>query len=78
MRYTWCDLLYFYSREVSHEKEKQGVGRDVEIEIDETMDEKTTGSHQTRELQGAGEGMTALAQSHEGLAQQNAQKPDTT
>ncbi len=53
---------------MSHEKEKQGVGRDVEIEIYETMDEKATGSHQTRELQGAGKGMIELAQSQEGLA----------
>jgi hypothetical protein len=34
---------------VGHEEEKEGIGRNVEIEIDKAVDEKTRASRQTGE-----------------------------
>jgi hypothetical protein len=35
---------------MGHKEEEQGVGRNVEIEIDETVDEKSAAGDQTGEL----------------------------
>src|ERR1700680_1573279 len=49
------NLLDFRGGEVSHQEKQQCVRRDMQVEIDETVDEKTRASHQTGELQGSSE-----------------------
>ena len=46
-------LLYFRGGQVSHQQKQQCVRRDMQVEIDEAVDEKTRASHQTGELQGS-------------------------
>ena len=58
-------LLNFCGGEVRHEKKQQGIRRNVEIEIDEAMHEKTAAGYETGELQGPGKGIVELAQAHQ-------------
>jgi hypothetical protein len=46
---------------MSHKEEEQGVGRYVEIEVDEAVDEEAATGDQTGELQCAGERMIELS-----------------
>ena len=73
-----CRLLHVGDSEVGHEEEEQGVGRNVKVEIDEAMNEKTTTADQTGELQSAGERMIELAGALQGSQEQNTQEPRAT
>ena len=46
-------LLDFRGGQVSHQEKQQCVRRDMQVEIDEAVDEKTRASQETRELQGS-------------------------
>jgi len=46
-------LLDFRRGQVSHQEKQQCVRRDMQVEIDEAVDEKTRASQETRELQGS-------------------------
>src|ERR1700731_834907 len=46
-------LLDFRGGQVSHQEKQQCVRRDMQVEIDETVDEKTRERQQTGELQGS-------------------------
>jgi len=54
--------LNFCGGKVRHEKKQEGVGRNVQIEIDQAMHKKPAAGHETGELQGRGKGIVELAQ----------------
>ena len=66
------------SGQMRHEQEQKKIRRDMQIEIDETMHEKAAACDQPGELQSASKGMIQLAQSHQGLAEKDAQEPSAT
>ena len=75
--YRRRDLLNLGGGQVGHQEEKQEIGRDVKIEIDESMHEEARASHQPRELQCPGKRMVELAHAFQGLGRQNGKKPST-
>ena len=55
-------VLNFCGGEVRHEKKQEGIGGDVQIEVDEAMHEKPAAGHETGELQGPGKRIVELTQ----------------
>src|ERR1700730_383639 len=62
-------LLDFRVGQVSHQEKQQCVRRDMQVEIDEAVDEKTRASHETRELQGSSERIIELPETLQRLDQ---------
>jgi hypothetical protein len=71
-------LLDFRGGQVSHQEKQQCVRRDMQVEIDETVDEKTRASHETGELQGSSERTIELPETLQRLDQEDAEKPGAT
>jgi hypothetical protein len=71
-------LLDFRGGQVSHQEKQQCVRWDMQVEIDETVDEKTRASHETRELQGSSERIIELPETLQRLDQEHAEKPGAT
>lgn len=72
------DRLDLGCRQVGHKKKQESVSGDVQVEIDQSMHEEAGASHQPGKLQGPGKGIIELAQSFQGFAEQDTQKPGTT
>ena len=71
-------LLNISGGQMSHEKEKQQIGRDVKVEIHKGMDQESRASHESGELQRPDEGIVLLAQAPERLDDEREQKPGAT
>jgi len=71
-------LLDFRGGQVSHQEKQQCVRRDMQVEIDEAVDEKTRASQETGELQGSSERMIELPETLQRLDQEDAEKPGAT
>src|SRR5882724_342610 len=74
-RWLRGSLLDFCGGKVGDEKKQEGVGGDVQIEIDKAMHKKPGAGHETGELQGPGKGIVELAQTLQGLGQQDTDEP---
>ena len=48
--WRWIELQDIRGGQAGHEQEKKKIRWDVQVEIDETVHEKATASHQAREL----------------------------
>jgi hypothetical protein len=71
-------LLDFRGGQVSHQEKQKCVRGDMQVEIDETVDEKTRASHETGELQGSSERIIELPETLQRLHQEHAEKPGAT
>jgi hypothetical protein len=71
-------LVDLRSSQVSHEEKEEGVGGNVQVEIDETVNEKAAASHQSAELQSRGKRVIQLAKTLYELPEQDTQKPRAT
>jgi len=60
---------------VSHKKEQQGVGRDVQVEISKTMQQKSQTRSQSGEMKNGNKRTIREAQTLPALYQQNSQEP---
>jgi len=56
-------LLNFCGGQMSHKKKQDGVGGDVQIEIDEAMNEEAGAGNQAGDLQSSGKRIVELTQS---------------
>src|SRR6266851_5091794 len=63
------------SGEISHKEKKQGVARDVEIEIDQTVHEEADATDKTRKMESEGEGLVLQEHTTERTKKQSAEKP---
>jgi len=70
-------LLHVGGCQVRHKEKKPKIGRDVEVEVNQGVHEKSCASHDSGELQGACKRRVILAETRKGLAQQNYEKPGT-
>src|ERR1700736_2234080 len=64
--------------EISHQKKEQGVARDVEVEIDQTVHEKAGTSDEARKMESGGEGLVLQEQATERTKKQSTEKPGAT
>src|SRR5438445_12715605 len=64
--------------QVSHEEKQEGIGWDVQVEVDKTVNQNSGASHQAGELQRPGKRVIDIAQPLYGLPKQDTQKPGTT
>ena len=61
--------------QVSHEKKQHGIHRNMQIEIDETVHEKTDASQETGELQSPGKRIVQPSHALHRLSEQDSDEP---
>src|SRR5690242_17630546 len=68
-------LLNLRGGQMSHQEEKPKVGRDVEVEVDQSVHQKSRASHNSGELQGPGKRKVTLPKKGKGFEKQNPEEP---